>query len=115
MAWPPILDDLKVDMRIADDRDDAALQVVLAAAVAFVERVHAGRFDFTNPAGGTLPVPNDDTALGTLRLAARWHSRRKSANGLVEMAELGASRIPAFDADIERLLKIGRYRRSVIA
>jgi hypothetical protein len=31
------------------------------------------------------------------------------------MAELGAARIPSFDPDIERLLKIGRYRGPVFA
>jgi len=30
------------------------------------------------------------------------------------MAEQGSARVPSFDADIEKLLRIGRYARAVI-
>lgn len=110
MSWPPALAELKTDMRITDTRDDAVLQVVLDAAVAFVDRVV---LKWTPPAAP--PVASADVVLGTLRLAARWHARRRSPDALIEAAEFGTSRIPSFDSDIERLLKIGRYRKSVIA
>lgn len=120
MTWPPSLEELKVDQRVASSeptytRDDAALQVALDAAVAFVERVRAGSFDFTADPVSTLPDPTADLQLGTIRLALRWHTRRRSPDGLVDMAELGAARIPSFDPDIERLLGIGRFRGPVFA
>lgn len=116
MSWPPTLDELKPDMGIAadDTRDDAALARMLAAAVAFVERVRPG-FDYEQDPLVNLPAPTNDLFLGTLRLAARWHTRRRSPDGLVQMAELGSSRVPNFDPDIDRLLGIGKYRAPVIA
>lgn len=117
MTWPPGLGALKDDLGIdeVDTRDDARLSSMLDAAVAFVQRVHAGGFDFTGDVGSTLPTPDADLVTGTLRLAGRWHTRRRSPDGLVAMAELGAARVPSFDPDIERLLRVGRYRGPVIA
>lgn len=115
MPWPPELQALKDDLKIDDERDDARLAPMLDAAVAFVERVHAGAFNFAGDLGSALPDPGPDLQLGTVRLAGRWHTRRRSPDGLVAMAEMGAARVPSFDPDIERLLRIGRYRRSVIA
>ncbi len=116
MSWPPVLRELKADLSLAsgDTADDAALAVQLAAAVAFVERVHDGRYDFTGD-DETLPAPGSDTELGTVRLAGRWFTRRRSPDGLVVSAEFGSTRIPSFDPDIERLLRIGRYSPAVIA
>lgn len=115
MTWRPQLDELKSDMKIADSRDDARLQQVLDAACAFVERVHDGTWAFGD-AFSELPEVPEDVQLGTLRLAGRWHTRRRSPDALVSAgADLGASRIPSFDADIDRLLRIGRHRPSVIA
>lgn len=109
MVWPPTLEDLKNDLGIAadDTRDDAKLTATLQAAVAYVERV---RSDLDFESG----VPAD-VSLGTVRLAGRWHTRRRSPDGLVNMAELGASRVPGVDPDIERLLGIGRYGKPVVA
>ena len=119
MAWPPDLDALKADLGDEYDpvdRDDDRLQLVLDAAVDFVERVHSGRFDFAGDPESPLPDPEQSTIwLGTLRLAGRWHARRRSPDALVEMAELGSSRIPSFDADLERLLRIGRHKRPRVA
>ena len=88
--------------------DTERLQRVFAAAVEFVERIHKGRFNFTG-APSDLPVPGESLKLGTLMLARRWDTRRRSPGGLVAMAELGAARVPSFDADIDRLLRIGRH------
>lgn len=115
MAWPPSLDDLKVDLdKTGETGQDAALQQVLDAAVAFVEDQRPG-FNYTADPESTDPDPTDDLFLGTLRLAGRWHTRRRSPDGLVTGGELGSSRVPAFDADIERLLGIGRYAGPVFA
>jgi len=111
--WPPDLDALKADMRqrgvTLDDADDVQLTIVLDASVAFTERVHSGGYNFTDDPLIELPAPTPDLELGTVRLAARWHTRRRSPDGLISMAELGAARVPSFDPDIERLLRIGRF------
>ena len=118
--WPPTLDEVQVDLRSRGDTEEFAvdeeqLQQVLNAAVAFVERVHAGAFNFDDESGADLPDVPDDIRLGTIRLARRWHERRRSPDGLVDMGELGSSRIPSFDPDIERLLRIGRFAPPVVA
>lgn len=114
MDWPPKLEQLKSDLRIdADDtRDDEALRLVLDASVYFVEKIHAGRYNFAGDVVSDLPDPAATTLhLGTIRLAGRWHERRRTPNMLVQMAELGAARVPSFDPDIDRLLRIGRHGR----
>lgn len=121
-TWPPTLDELALDM---SDRTTPAetikaqsgdvLQIVLDAAVAFVERVRPG-FNYTNDATSDCPAPTKDMRLGTLRLARRWYDRRRSPDGLVYQGnDGGSSRIPSVDPDIERLLGIGRYRGPVFA
>jgi hypothetical protein len=109
MAWPPVLPDLKADIDIDDTADDVLLQLQLDAAVTFVERFHDGRFNFDADPLVDLPAPGADLELGTIRLAGRWHTRRRSPDGLVSMAELGSGRVPSFDPDIDRLLRIGRH------
>lgn len=113
--WPPKLPDLKTDLSIKDDRDDAVLTMQLAAAVGFVERYHRGRYEF-DPVFGVsgLPTPGPEMELGTLRLAGRWWSRRRSPDGLVAMGDLGTNTIPGFDSDLERMLEMGRYGGSMI-
>jgi hypothetical protein len=90
--------------------DEQRLLRVFDAAVEFVERVHRGRFNFTGEPS-SLPLPGVSLKLGTLMLARRWDTRRRSPGGLVALAELGAARVPSFDADIDRLLRIGRHAR----
>lgn len=110
MDWPPTLDELKIDMKVdlTDLRDDDRLTQVLDAAVAFVERVRSD-VNFTADPLSTLPDPSADVRLGVLRLAGRWDVRRRSPDALIQMAEMGASRVPPFDSDIERLLGVGRF------
>lgn len=119
MAWPPTLVELKVDLKVAPDdptydRDDDALQMVLDASVAFVERVRPA-FNYAGDLGSTDPDPTPDLILGTLRLASRWHTRRRSPDGLIDMAEIGSTRVTSYDTDIDRLLKIGKFRGPVFA
>lgn len=107
MSWPPTLADLKADVRATDDdRDDDALGVRLAAAIAYVEDVHASDPEF---------LESDRARLGCLMLAVRLYRRRDTPDGLLMAGELGAVRVGTGDPDIDRMLKIGRYRRSVIA
>ena len=113
-VWPPDLATLKTDAGVPDDRDDARLQQVLDAAVSLVEQLRPG-INYTADPDSADPAPDGALVLGTVRLAYRWHVRRRSPDGLVTAGELGTSRVPAFDADIERLLKVGRYAVPVIA
>lgn len=116
--WPPTLEQLKGDLRIPldNERDDVELQQDLDAAVVVVERVRSD-LDYTADPMllDTVPRPDSDLVLGTIRLAGRWNARRRSPDGLVAMAELGTARVPSFDPDIERLLQIGRYQNSSTA
>lgn len=115
MAWPPELEELKADMNVPDARDDDRLQMVLSAAVLVVERLREGDFNFAGDPDSELPDPDADISLGTVRLAWRWHVRRRSPDALVAMADFGSTRVPAFDPDIEMLLGVGRHREPRVA
>ncbi|MBN9739508.1 hypothetical protein DMP23_00040 [Amycolatopsis sp. A1MSW2902] len=60
-------------------------------------------------------APGADLALGTLRLAGRWFTRRRSPDALISMGDLGSARVPSFDPDIDQLLRVGRFARAVVA
>lgn len=117
--WPPTLAELKADMRVDSDRFDAALQITLDAAVTYVERV---RSDVDYPAAARAPEePTDpdltkvavskDLKLGTLRYARRLDIRRDSPSGMVVTDQIGATPVAGWDADIEKLLRVGRYAK----
>jgi hypothetical protein len=108
---------LKQDQRIADadTRDDEDNETQLKAAIAFVEDVHEGRFDFADESGSELPRPGKQMVLGAIRLAVRWRTRRRSPDALIVAGELGGARVPTFDPDIERMLQIGRFAPPVTA
>lgn len=114
MAWPPQLPDVKEDLGTSDTRDDVALAVALTSAVAYVEQARGGDFNFTADPASTLPTPTPLLFLGTVRLAGRWFNRRRSPDGLIDMGELGATRVPSVDPDIERMLGIGRFRAPMV-
>lgn len=118
MPWPPTLSDLKAELKTPapDDRDDATLAAELAAAIAYVEgpKGRAGELNFTADPDSLLPEPSADVELGTLRLAVRWHDRRRSPDGLVDGGEFGTARVPTLDVDLERLLGIGRFRLPMV-
>jgi hypothetical protein len=90
------------------DAEAARLARVFDAAVEFVERIHLGRFNFTGQPS-TLPVPGYTLKLGTVMLARRWHTRRRSPQMLVSAADMGAARVPWSDEDINRLLRLGKH------
>lgn len=114
MAWPPTLDELRNDINSDDPSidvgalDEQRLQSVLNAAVGFVQRVRP-KFNYSGDLGSEFPEPTSDLVLGTLRLAGRWHTRRRSPDALIEMGEMGSSRVPSIDPDIDRMLRIGRH------
>lgn len=118
MAWPPTLDELKLDMRDSGvmplspgPAEDARLQQTLDAAVSYIEDVRpVFRYDATDPDQLELPEPTKHLRLGTLRLAIRWHARRRSQDAMINMGEMGATRVSTGDVDIDRMLGIGRFR-----
>jgi hypothetical protein len=113
ISWPPTVADLKVDMGIqADDiRKDDQLSIDLGAAFDFAAERKQGkyRFDLTDPDQLQMPEPDRDFRLGILRLAARWNERRRTKDGTVQMQELGIGRVASSDADIDRMLRLGRF------
>lgn len=111
--WPPTLDTVRAELKRepGDTVDDVLLGRTLDAAVALVQRVRSASFNFDGDPDSPLPAPTEDIVLGTVRLAIRWHQRRRSPDGLVALGgQLGSARVPSFDPDIERLLGLGRYR-----
>lgn len=122
-VWPPCLADMKLDMGSADDQDDsqdAGLSVVLDAAIAKVIELKGDVFDLDeDPTGESgesgapdRNAPDAALILGTLRLAIRWLQRRRTPDMSMAQAagELGRSVVPGFDPDIDRLLRLGRFR-----
>jgi hypothetical protein len=114
VSWPPQLQDLKDDLGLSDGRDDVTLSTSLDAAVVYVEDARAGDFNFAADPDSLLPAPGSSIELGTIRLAGRWHNRRRSPDGLIDMGELGSARIPSVDSDLERLLGVGRFRAPMV-
>jgi hypothetical protein len=82
------------------DRDDEALQRVLDAAMSWVQ-THRTDLDFHG--SWTVPV---EVQLGTLRLAARWFTRRVSPNGIVQLGDLSSGMVMKTDPDIYMQLGI---------
>lgn len=110
------LDDLVVDLELPDadsatdlsPEDQQRYGLRLDGAVEFVERIHRGRFNFDADPDSALPLPGPTLKLGTLMLARRWNTRRRSPDGLVTWGE-GASRVSFEDPDLNRQLRIGRH------
>ena len=111
-VWPPTLTDLKTDMSRDDQKDatDAQLEQVLSAAIEWVTGRKRGVINFHegDESESGLSDPSYSLILGTVRLAGRWHIRRRSADGFVSFGELGAQQVPGYDPDIDKLLGLGR-------
>lgn len=113
-TWPPSVADVKTDANITVDTDDDRLSMVLDAAVAYVRRARPALNYDADPLS-CWPAPDDDVWLGTVRLAGRWHSRRRAAAGSIFMGDGATDSVPFVDPDIERLLRIGRFAKAVFA
>lgn len=115
--WPPTLSALKLDAQgQVKDQEDVALQDVLDEAVDFVEDVRKDDLAFSpDQIDGCHRPPNRTEVKGTIRLALRWHFRRRALQGFVDAGDQGVQRIPSIDDDIQRMLKIGRYKRAATA
>lgn len=111
-VWPPVLTDLTKDMSVDDELDEEVLQLRLDSAVSFVEDVRA---DISWSGDDQTRLPTDRLWLGTLALARRWYQRRMSPDGLVNLGEMGSVRVSSGDPDIDRQLRIGRFRQAASA
>lgn len=116
-TWPPTVQDVKTDANITTDVDDDRLGLVLDAAVAYVQRVRPKfNYDADPTLSDCLPDPTDDLWLGTVRLAKRWHDRRRAAAGQIFAGEGGGSdTVPYVDPDIERMLGTGKFAKGAFA
>lgn len=116
-VWPPTLDDVKADAAIpagSTDPGDAVISARLAAAIAHVRTVRSDLNYDADPLS-VLPAPDVDVWQGTVMLAVRLLERRRSPDGMVNMGDLGASRVASYDADIQRLLGIGPFVQGAFA
>lgn len=97
------LEELKNDQVLdgqLTSRDDEALQRTLNAAMTWVEQ---RRPDIDFHGSWTVPL---EVQLGTIRLAARWFTRRVSPNGMVQLGDLSAGTVLRADPDIYMMLGI---------
>jgi hypothetical protein len=113
-TWPPTVADVKEDAGIPVDTDDERLQMTLDAAVAWVQDKRK-RFNYTSDPLSCYPAPTDDLWLGTVRLAGRWHTRRRSSAGQVYGGDGTSDTVPYVDPDIAQLLGIGKWVKGAFA
>lgn len=95
-SWITI-DDVKNDQGLdcqITTRDDTALQRCIDAAMSWVMEIRP-ELDYH----GSWTVPAH-VRLGTVRLAARWFTRRISPNGTVQLGDLSAGTVIKTDPDI---------------
>lgn len=112
--WPPTVADVKEDADIPVDTDDDRLAMTVAAAVAFVQDKRK-RFNYTGDVQSDLPAPTDDLWLGTVRLAGRWHTRRRSSAGQIYGGDGASDTVPYVDPDIAQMLGIGKWVKGAFA
>lgn len=115
-VWPPTLPTLFKDAQSqVKESESEALQLVLDTAIEFVEDKRSDLAFSMGEISKTKPPPDKMVVLGTIRLALRWHFRRRALQGFVDAGEQGVQRLPASDDDLHRMLKIGRYRKAITA
>ena len=118
-VWPPSLADLKLDMTrdAQKDTSDQALTQVLDTAIQFVIDRKAGLINFHegDESESELADPDYTLILGTLRLAESWHAMRGAQLGVLDLGELGATRVSSGSPVADRLLKLGRYAPALFA
>jgi|ERR1700758_256485 len=117
-TWPPTLADLKVVLGNPNPtqphKDDARVNDSLVAAISYVQD-RRRTFNYSGDITSCLPPVPDHIWEGTVRLAERWDRRHNSPDGVVSMGDMGTGRVPSVDADIERMLGLGRFAGPVTA
>lgn len=97
---PATTEAVRSHLGLGTGEDVDALERACAGANAFLRRYK------TEPADGHAWP--DDYVLGTVMLAAQLYRRRNTPGGVEQFGETGVY-VRAIDADVERLLRIGRY------
>lgn len=97
---PANSDAVRTHLGLGAGEDVDALKRACDGANAFLRRYK------TEPAEGE--EWRADYALGTVMLAAQLYRRRNTPGGVEQFGETGVY-VRAIDADVERLLRIGRY------
>lgn len=104
--YPATVDAVAGQLGVPDgtkgDKERAHIAVVVPAVNAFVREIHTG--DDLAP----------DIVQGAVMLAARITRRRNSPGGIESFGELGPQYVSRFDPDIEKLLKLGPWRKLVV-
>lgn len=105
---------VKTYLAITDDRDDAAIDVVVSAVNDQVEQWH-GPPTLENATGDALDY-RPKYQQGATMLAARVYRRRNSPNGVEDFGSdlQGAIYTRSSDPDVAQLLELGRYERPAI-
>lgn len=80
-------------------------------AGALVERARADLAWVDSGTGEPVELVGGDLLAGAALLTARLHARTGSPLGVASYGEFGPAGVPRFDADIDRLLGLGRYAK----
>jgi hypothetical protein len=111
LGGPGTRDAIKAHLKITDDTDDAAIDLV-TAAVNSVIRTGKAAEDAALPAAPTEEEPGEWPArisYGATLLGARWFRRKNSPAGVEAFGELGALYVMRNDPDIAQLLRLGAF------
>lgn len=102
---PATLPEVKADLGITDDRDDARLEAIVGAVNHLVRSwpVSEGAVD------GTWADDAPDAHLGARMLAGRLFRRKGSPAGVEAFGSAGAAYVMRNDPDIAMLLALGPY------
>jgi len=87
------------------DAEAADVEVARQAAADYVERVKRSLV-YLDAAPEDIPA---SVRSGAMLLVSRLLARRSSPAGLATFGEFGAQAVRAHDADIDRMLGLGRY------
>jgi hypothetical protein len=116
-SWLPV-DDVRTQVGATEDTPQAAqAERARLAAAAYVERVRPDLLSVVitaeQPDGVVTFDASPDVIEGAVLYAARLYARKGSPSGLASFGEFGPAALPRLDADIERLLGVGRYGKPV--
>ena len=95
----------------ARPQDDAAMAAAVAAAN---DAVYAWRPDLEDPLDTETTWPPRADQAATMQ-AARLYGRRGSVQGVAAFQDTGVSFMPQLDPDLQTMLELGAYQKSVVA
>lgn len=106
---PATLADVKLQLQLQDDVDDAFVTSCVDATNALVRTMRVAQLpDVVDP---DVPVWPANIVRGANMLAARLVRRRNSPSGVEAMTDQGAAYVSRNDPDIAQLLQLGTYAK----